>query len=223
MEIKIANQGILAVFFLYLVMIGGDMSSLLNCELQRLLQKSIILRHVITFLSIFLFTFILNWYTPKSLVLTENMKNKKQNKYKYLLNSFKYSIFIYILYILSSKQEHSFIYTFLILLLIIISVYIVYLIEINSHNLNQNNFNKFFISQNDVKLLVKDKNESYKIYLIHNILSSLYLILLINILIGVYLYYIRQLKDKKNQFSLLKFIFGSKNCRGVATGFESAI
>lgn len=223
MEVKIANQGILAVFFLYLVMVGGDMTSLLNCGLQRLLQKSILLRHIITFLSIFLFTFILNWYTPKSLVVTENMKNKKQNKYKYLLDSIKYSVFIYIFYILSSKQEHLFIYTFLILLLIIIGVYIVYLIEINSHNLNQDNFNNFFISKKDVESLVKDKNESYKIYLIHNILSSLYSILLINILIGVYFYYIRQLKDKKNKFNLFNFIFGSKNCSGVATGFESAI
>ena len=49
MEVKIANQGILAVFFLYLVMVGGDMTSLLNCGLQRLIEKSILFRHIITF------------------------------------------------------------------------------------------------------------------------------------------------------------------------------
>ena len=64
MDLDIATKSILGIFFLYLVMFGSYINVLLNCGLQRLLINNIYLRHIIVYFSIFIFTFVLNWYTP---------------------------------------------------------------------------------------------------------------------------------------------------------------
>ena len=46
MDIIIANKAILALFFLYLVMFGSILISLLNCELQRFIHNNNTIKHV---------------------------------------------------------------------------------------------------------------------------------------------------------------------------------
>lgn len=225
MNFEIANKGLLALFFLYLVMISGSISSLLNCGIQRFIQNNVAIRHIIVVSSIFIFTFILNWYTPSSLVLKENLKNKKdikKNKYKYIIDSIKYTLLIYILFLLSSKQEKSFMFSFILLLILSIIIYIIYLVEIESLNLKTQDLNAYFISKKYISSIISDQTEANKIYILHNTLSTIYVIILFNLLFGVYFYILKQMKDKKNNFNLLIFIFGSNLCRGVAVGFDSS-
>ena len=117
MDLDIATKSILGMFFVYLVMFGSYINVLLNCGLQRFLLNNIYLRHIIVFFSIFIFTFILNWYTPKSIVVTENFEiiDKFLNKYSYILSSLGYTGLIYIVFILSTKQEIMFMFSFLLI------------------------------------------------------------------------------------------------------------
>ena len=218
MNIEVANKGLLALFFLYLVMIGASISSLLNCGIQRFIHNNIAIKHVIVILSIFIFTFILNWYTPSSLVLRENLKNKKDiknNKYKYIIESLKYTLLIYFLFLLSSKQKDSFMLSFIILLVLSIIIYIIYLVEKESLDLEIKNIDDYFISKKYLSSIISDQTEVNKIYILHNILSLIYLFIIINLLFGVYFYIVKQKKDKKDKFNWLVFIFGSNICRGV--------
>ena len=207
MNIDISNKAILALFFLYLVLISGVNTSLLNCDIQKLLHDSLFIRHFIVFLSIFIFTFILNWYTPQSLVIKENMNNEKneldikyKNKYKYVKDSFLYSIIIYIIFVFSSKQEHDSMYRFLVLLLLIISLFIFYRIE--KDHLQIDEIKTFFISKNEINKL-------------HNTLSILYFALLINLVYGVSIYMEKQIKDKKSNFNIITFFFGTHRCKNT--------
>ena len=213
MNIQIINKGLLALFFLYFVMIGGVISSLLNCSLQRFIKKSLVFKHILVFLSIFIFTFILNWYTPYSLVI-ENMNNKNDTqKFKYINESLIYSIFIYILFIISSKQQEYFMYSFLILLTLIISVFIYYLIEINSLKIDRYKLKNFFIKKEYLQELTEKESNINTLYILHNLKSSLYVLLFINLILGVYFYALKQIKDKKNNFNIMLFIFGTHSCR----------
>ena len=98
MDLDIATKSILGVFFLYLVMFGSYINVLLNCGLQRFLINDLFLRHIIVFFSIFIFTFVLNWYTPKSIVVIEQFSNFSFffKKYSYILMSLGYTSLIYI-------------------------------------------------------------------------------------------------------------------------------
>ena len=225
MNIIITNKSILALFFLYLVLFGSILGSLLNCELQRFIHNNNTFKHLIIILSIFIFTFILNWYTPSSLILKENYINNTNNKentnmYKYIIESIKYTFLIYILFILSSKQEKTFMYLFIILLFIIIILYIIYLINIDYYKINQDDLKTFFIHKINFTKILNSKynlNPSLinKLFIIHNILSILYIVLLICLLIGFYFYALKQQKEKKNNFNWITFIFGITKCRDV--------
>ena len=72
---------VLPVFFLYFVLISGYCSSLLNCGLQRFMRDSVYFKHVLIILSIYIFTFILNWYTFDSLAIgQENFESESKLK-----------------------------------------------------------------------------------------------------------------------------------------------
>ena len=106
MDLDVATKSVLGVFFLYLVMFGSYINVLLNCGLQRFLINDLFLRHIIVFFSIFIFTFVLNWYTPKSIVVVEQFSNFSYffEKYSYILGSLGYTGLIYIFFILSTKK-----------------------------------------------------------------------------------------------------------------------
>ena len=65
---------VLPLFFLYFVLVGGYSSDILNCQLQRNLKNSVMFKHILLFLSIYIFTFVLNWYTFDSLQIKRKMK-----------------------------------------------------------------------------------------------------------------------------------------------------
>ena len=114
------NQLGLGIFFLYFVLISGSCSKIMSCSLQRFIESSVIFKHIIIFLSIFIFTFLLNWYTIDSLVVSEGMENKNDNSFKYLNDSLLYSIFIYVIFVISTKTEALYLSIFLILCIVLV-------------------------------------------------------------------------------------------------------
>ena len=91
---------------------SGECAELMNCGLQRFINKNIWVKHVMIFLAIYIFTFILNWYTIESLVVEKFENNKNQNKvnkkrrkpFDYLIKSFYYTIIVYSIFLLSTKK-----------------------------------------------------------------------------------------------------------------------
>ena len=51
------------IFFLYFVIMSSVSFKLLNCNLQRFLVNNVWVKQLFVFFSIFLFTFILRWYS----------------------------------------------------------------------------------------------------------------------------------------------------------------
>ena len=106
------------IFFLYFVLVSGYCAELLNCGLQRYMDRNIFFRHLLLFLSIYIFTFVLNWYTFASLQiqpLSSDKKEKEKEKEKpettidfmtnanNLIKWLGYSVFIYVIFLISTK------------------------------------------------------------------------------------------------------------------------
>ena len=108
------NQISLAIFFLYFVLMSGASAEVMNCSLQRYIYSNNWIKHLMIFLSIYIFTFILNWYTIESLVVENFIGNNNNlnlnnirttfNNKPYLEKSFYYTIIIYLVFILSTTS-----------------------------------------------------------------------------------------------------------------------
>tara|TARA_B110001450_G_scaffold247640_1_gene262910 strand:- start:4351 stop:5034 length:684 start_codon:yes stop_codon:yes gene_type:complete len=227
MDLDIATKSILGVFFLYLVMFGSYINVLLNCGLQRFLINDLFLRHIIVFFSIFIFTFVLNWYTPKSIVVIEQFSNFSFffKKYSYILMSLGYTSLIYIFFILSTKQEMFFMFSFLIILMSVIGLYIIYRIELTGVGVDyleikdKMMINKTILGRKLHKKQVENNSVSEQSLILtsnlHNMVSISYIILILNVMIGFTLYFKRQWKDHAHHWNWLIFFLGSSKCKGT--------
>ena len=202
---------------------SGECSEIMNCNLQRYINDNNWTKHVMIFLSIYIFTFILNWYTFDSLVV-ENFDNNEKNKNNetqkrqssYLKKSFYYSVIIYLIFILSTKNEGKYLFTFL-LFSIGIVIGTIYTKSINS-NIYSEFKNYFIITDSEknkiIKKYNKNKNEVEEIVLNQNIMSALFFVITLVLFIGSYKYYLRQSKDHSKDWSWLNFWFGyNKQCK----------
>lgn len=141
------SQITLTLFFLYVVIISDKFFDIISCRLQRLIMHSSLVRHFFIFMNIFLFTFILGWYTEFSIFDAKESFNKRNRegfsndnensnrKLKLnvlsikkesgiLIKYFGYSILIYLLFILTTKCELEYLIAFLILILASFIVFI---------------------------------------------------------------------------------------------------
>lgn len=227
MDLDVATKSVLGVFFLYLVMFGSYINVLLNCGLQRFLINDLFLRHIIVFFSIFIFTFVLNWYTPKSIVVVEQFSNFSYffEKYSYILGSLGYTGLIYIFFILSTKQEMFFMFSFLIILMSAIGIYIIYRIELTGVGVDYMEIkdkliiNKTILGRKLHKKQVENNSVSEQSLVLtsnlHNMVSLSYFILILNVMIGFTLYFKRQWKDHAHHWNWLIFFLGSSKCKGT--------
>lgn len=227
MDLDVATKSVLGVFFLYLVMFGSYINVLLNCGLQRFLINDLFLRHIVVFFSIFIFTFVLNWYTPKSIVVVEQFSNFSYffEKYSYILGSLGYTGLIYIFFILSTKQEMFFMFSFLIILMSAIGIYIIYRIELTGVGVDYMEIkdkliiNKTILGRKLHKKQVENNSVSEQSLVLtsnlHNMVSLSYFILILNVMIGFILYFKRQWKDHAHHWNWLIFFLGSSKCKGT--------
>lgn len=248
-----SSQVILSIFFLYIVIISEQLFSIISCRLQKLVKNNILFKHVFIFANILLFTFILGWYTEKSIYsnkkhyIKENYNNKILNKNDFsflnlykneielLLRFLSYSVIIYIIFLLTTKCKLKYLCIFLLLIMILLVLFIIRTYSKNDEDyMIKNDFSLFdFIS-------VKEKNkqlEDFKNILessdyssnekqiklvkfkknleLQNIEFVLFIISLIILVIGFITYGIDQYKDYKNEWSTIKFIFGTNTCKSI--------
>ncbi len=205
---------VLPVFFLYVVLVSGYCSSLLNCGLQRYMRDSVYFKHFLILLSIYIFTFILNWYTFDSLAISqqEGFQNEEEKveanfeSLKQLGLWFIYSIFIYFVFLLTTKSETPFILLFIGFTITSLIVQII-VKSISSASYSES-ANKLIITTNDYNGL----NKKFVISA-HNIVSIGFMVTMGLVIYGVYKYFLRQWKDHSHHWKWEKFIFGTSKCR----------
>lgn len=218
------NQLALGIFFLYFVLVSGACSSILNCGLQRYINKSVLFKHILIFLSIYIFTFILNWYTFDSIVVEkfENTEddndvqivNFKESR-QYLIKSFIYSILIYIIFILSTKSEGKYLVFFLLSTVLLVFVQII--LKAMYGPLSDLEMVNIFKSNGELKKIAKEEDLPYDQNLtnILRVIPGLYAIVGGVLLTGVGKYYMKQRKDHSKKWDTMTFIFGNNKCSGV--------
>ena len=223
--INFLNTISLGLFFLYFVLISGSCGEILNCGLQRFIQNSIWFKHVMILLSIYIFTFILNWYTIDSIVVEnydnkvnkEEEENEEENKtgvnprLRYLYESFLYSILIYIIFVISTKTEGKYLAIFLLLSVLLVIIQIILKALYGSYT--ELNLTNLFKSVNDIKNQdINMEKFDDNLILILKFLPFIYLITFMVLITGLGKYYTRQRKDHTKNWDMIKFIFGNNKC-----------
>ncbi len=217
----ITNQVALCLFFLYFVLMSGECSEVMNCGLQRYINDNTWVKHVMIFLSIYIFTFILNWYTIESLVVEKfTNKKKKINPYNYLIKSFYYTVIVYMIFILSAKNEGLFLLIFL-LGAIGLVFGTIFTKAINSELYNIVG-KHIYLSKSKIKELEElyakdedDKQDIRKMARNQNIMLIIPMILVVLLIFGCYRYYLRQWEDHKHHWSWYIFWLGTSKCRDL--------
>ena len=230
------------LFFMYFILLSGDCSTLLNIKVQKIIKNSIWIKHVLIFISIYLFSYILKWFNFEDIVIQNDVgssteqisiKGKQLEIIKYFLKTFGYSVLIYILFIISSKNTPLFFLIFLSLIVILTIIYVyaesidsiifkLYLkyYIFNNKKLKTLDINKIYKEYSKINNLPKSKSdENFKnikestkiIKVIIIIMYIIFIIIIILLLIGFYLYYRKQKLDYKNKFNWIKFLFGTNS------------
>ena len=218
---------------------SGECSQLMNCNLQRFIHNNAWTKHLMIFLSVYIFTFILNWYTIESILeekfsnniennndtknknysgITNDTENKKTNinsTQKYLLKSFYYSIFIYLIFLFSTKNEGIYAFIFLFSSIFIV-MGTIYCKSIHSDIYLELDNNFYIYKDFKNRLLQKyenNKKQVEKIVFLQNAIFCIFVVLVLILLFGSYKYYQRQSIQHQKNWSWLIFWFGYKdNC-----------
>ena len=216
MNFKIGNVSLLAIFFLYLVLMSSNLNGLLACNLQKGLKKSVILQHSLVFLSILFFTFILKWFVVESINVShiEKMDDAEnvENEWDYMIESVSYTVLIYILFIFTTKQTVFHMRIFIVMLFILLILFLRYLMLIDKNKLSRNEINTFFVSKQELD--EKTGKSATSLFILHNTISIGYIAMVGNVLTGVYKYYLKQRSEQK-KWSWLKFIFHTNTCKNL--------
>ena len=204
---------ILPIFFLYFVLVSGYCAELLNCGLQKYMDRNIFFRHLLLFLSIYIFTFVLNWYTFASLQIQPLSSDKKDKEEptettidfmtnaNNLIKWLGYSIFIYVIFLISTKSELKYIFIFFGYIVLALIAQII-MKSFSTEEYHESN-SKLFISKEDYS----DKNSDL-IIMLHNITTGGFIGTMTLLFYGFYKYYLRQRKDHRRNWSMIKFLFG---------------
>lgn len=184
-------QIVLGLFFLYLTILGGFVQDLFSCELQRFIKSSIIFRHILVLLSIFIFTFVLGWYTDKALLSAKEAQESQEATEGFSLNEtlykyIKYTFLIYGIFLATTKCDIRFLLPVLIIVSLLIFLYV-------DKIYNKN---------------IKDIADNGKI------IQGMEITVISLLVIGFIIYAMRQYKDHSKTWNTLTFIFGNANCRG---------
>lgn len=232
MKIGEINKIVIGLFFIYIVLFSSDIQLILNCGLQKMMKENIYFRHVLIFISIYLFVFVLKWYNIDVIVVKDEFNNIVEKKIQkddsimsklidstsYLTDSLLLTLIAYVVFLVSTKVDAS-IFKYLVII-----IFITILLQIISKAYNQKLhkivMNNSFIFSKDEELIIVETNKNnvtYDKFIInlHNLTYLLYVISIALMIIGVYMYYIKQRKNFGNKWSWNKFIFGIQKCKNV--------
>ena len=227
MNVELVNKFMIFLIMYYLLLISTSVDSLLNCSVRRFLQKNMYIKHIILFISIFLWTFILKTYSPADTIAINKegfTMNYDFKQYSYLVQSFFNTLIIYLAFIMSSKMEVISFLVFICLLIVAFIIYLLYKVNLNKLGLQKIQNSKFFITQESIINTIKETKETKEtikisqaeinnIVLLYNMLSIVYTSLPFVIGYGVYNYWKKQKKDHRKTFNTLTFFIGVEKCR----------
>jgi len=235
MNIEYFNKIAIGLFFTYLVIFSGDIQLVLNCGVQKIMKENIYIRHILIFLSIYLFVFILKWYNLDVITVKDNFSNDLieeesnkvntnkfikniKNNTKYLMDSVITTVVAYLIFVISTKVEINVFINILIILLLVISIQVIskaYDEKLHSIIMNYNLIDSD--AQKEIKKKCEEKNIKYdkNLILIHNISYILYLLIIILMVYGFYKYYKIQKNTYGKKWNWNKFIFGIQKCKSI--------
>jgi len=181
-----------SLFLLFLVMSGGFIGDIFNCPLKNILTNDIYIKHII-FIALIYFT----------IDFTED-----DNVHPYKILKLSVELWIFYIMIIRMNIFFSVIVFILLFLLYVIDEYYEYIVqeELKIHIEKIDDKKKEKEKENHLKILQEKHNYLKKIN------ESLEYIIIITVLIGFILYFIKQYKDKKSKFSYYKFILGDLTC-----------
>ena len=227
MNVELINQFMIVLFLYYLLLVSTNINMLLNCSVRRFLQTNMYIKHIILFVAIFTWTFILKTYAPADTIPLNKEGftiNNDLKKYNYLGQSFFNSLIIYLAFIFTSKMEVGSFIVFSSLLILAFIVYLLYKVNLTNIGLKKINDPSYFITHKSIIKNVKKTTESKEsikinhsdinnVVLLYNTLSIIYTSLPFVIAYGVYNYWKKQKKDHRKTFNTLTFFIGVENCR----------
>jgi dipeptide/tripeptide permease len=191
---------ILSVFFLYFVLIGGSCASLLQCRIQRYVTESLLFKHLMLFMSVLIFTFVLNWYSDKSTFPQWNLPDDKERLHRHperqLVGWLGASVAIYAFVILLNKCEWQYFVVVAVLMCIILVLFT-------------------FLKMYTYKYAEVITNEQQQTLVrMHQATVVLFVIVCVVIAMGVYAYYCRQCIEHRRKWSWTNFVFAGcvRNC-----------
>jgi len=207
------NEILVAIFLIYIYFTAFNMISLMSCDLQRFIANNLIFKHSLLFISIYLFTYIYQIYSIKSI------KKYQVNDDIFSWRNLLFTILIYITFIISSKN------TLPVLLTIIFILSIIFLLEIYTENyltdthsidddISLENYYINYVHRNELKLNHSDidGNKIDQKLFIYDLSNLLYILIYIILIIGFIIYLRKQYKDHGKHWDTLKFIFGTNKC-----------
>ena len=235
MNIEYFNKIAIGLFFTYLVIFSGDIQLVLNCGVQKIMKENIYIRHILIFLSIYLFVFILKWYNLDVITVKDNFSNDLieeesnkvntnkfikniKNNTKYLMDSVITTVVAYLIFVISTKVEINVFINILIILILVISIQVIskaYDEKLHSIIMNYNFIDSD--AQKEIKKKCEEKNIKYdkNLILIHNISYIIYLLIIILMVYGFYKYYKIQKNTYGKKWNWTKFIFGIQKCKSI--------
>ena len=219
----------LSLFFIYFLLISSDISTLLNCTTQRFLKDNHYMKHVILFASIFILTFILNWYSPESIVVEKKSEEEEKEgfitlegfKYGYLISSVLNSVFIYLIFLITTKIDANHFGIFVSLLIFVFVIFLIYKVNLSELNIKESP-KGFYVTSNIIAESTSDENESIEIkaneitntvYLYNTLIIS-YIAIFGVLGHGFYKYYLKEVKNNKN-IDIIKLLLDSNKCKNV--------
>lgn len=225
---------LLPLFFIYYYIIASSFKDLANCSLQRFISKSLIFKHIMIIVSIYVFTYILFWYNlsafsslknklindaktirSESIESFQNIQIEREATRNYLKRTTKITLIIYMIFLLSTKNSGIFITIFIIIVFAI--MLFLFFISFYYGDIYQNYKRYLFINKdiknNIIKQFKYPKNEINQYVLMHNLNFILIITMNLCLIIGCFKYGIKQYNDHKDNWSWIKFWFGTnKTC-----------
>jgi hypothetical protein len=179
------------LFTLYLIIAAGFVGELFGCRIRQFMAGNMLIKHLIGFLTLHFFI---------TLASQSNNDDLDEETFRdNLLNS----VFIYSIFIVSTRVKYQFFWVFILLLLGY------YSIEIH------NNKRKEIINKSSQSKENKEK-EIYKINYLNNIKKYLLYGIIIVLLIGFLVYLGEKRIEYGDNFSFYRFIVGNPVCRNKA-------
>jgi uncharacterized membrane-anchored protein len=190
---------LLAVFFLYFVMIGNSCASLMQCRIQDYVNDSLIFKHTLLLVSIMVFSFVLGWYSEGSVFpqWDTSLLEKTDTNDEVLLPEHQLlgwvcaSLLIYAFVILLNKCEWQYFGCVAVLLCVVLMLF---------------TFLKMYTYKYQTRF---DDEHKASVNRMQKFIIGLFAFLCVVVLCGVYAYYVRQYKDHSAHWNWVTFFFAA--------------